>query len=311
MRVHVIEPIDESAMRKLRAEAEVVAWDDPEKKDLSRADAVIVRAASVTREQILAAPGLKVIGKHGVGVNAIDLVTAKERGIPVVYTPLSNVNSVAELVFGFILATARKLRDNMEHIRRGAERIAPATLTGLEISGKSLGLVGFGNIGSRVAQIAVNGFGMEVHVYDPYMKAATAKERGVHLHETLESMLREADYISVSVPLTEATRGLIGSAQFACCKPTAVIVSTARGGVIDESALYEALARKTIYGAASDVFVQEPPTMENPLLQLPNFIGTLHIGGSTHESLVRVGNTVVDDVLAVLHGEKPLYPYAV
>ena len=114
MRVHVIEPIDESAMQKLRAQVEVVSWDNPEKNDLSLADAVIVRAASITREQILAAPNLKVIGKHGVGVNAIDLVTAREKGIAVVYTPLSNVNSVAELVFGFILATARKLRDNME-----------------------------------------------------------------------------------------------------------------------------------------------------------------------------------------------------
>lgn len=311
MRVHVIEPIHESAMRKLRAEAEVVSWDDPEKNDLSLADAVIVRAAPITREQILAAPGLKVIGKHGVGVNAIDLATAREKGVAVVYTPLSNVNSVAELVFGLILASARKLRDNMEHIRRGIDRIAPPALTGLEISDKNLGLVGFGNIGARVAQIAANGFGMAVHVYDPYLDANTAKSRGVHLHSTLEGMLREADYISVSVPLTEATRGLLGAAQFACCKPTAVIVSTARGGVIDEAALYEALVNKTIFGAASDVFVQEPPTMDTPLLQLPNFIGTLHIGGSTHESLVRVGNTVVDDVLSVLHGEKPRYPYVV
>ena len=225
MKIVVLEPIHAEAMRLLRGEAEVVAWDDPAKHDWSDADAVIVRAATVTREQIAAAPKLKVIGKHGIGVNAIDVAAARERGIAVVYTPQGNVNSVAELVISMMLAVSRNLFPGMAAIREGGARIAPPEQTGLELSGKALGLVGFGHIGSRVAAIAREGFGMDVHVFDPYL-APDRVPSGVALHPTLEELLGLADYISVSVPLTASTRGLIGAAQLACCKKTAVLVNT-------------------------------------------------------------------------------------
>ena len=308
MKIVVLEPIHAEAMRLLRGEAEVVAWDDPAKHDWSEADAVIVRAATVTREQITAAPKLKVIGKHGIGVNAIDVAAARERGIAVVYTPQGNVNSVAELVVSMMLAVSRNLFPGMAAIREGGARIAPPEQTGLELSGKALGLVGFGHIGSRVAAIAREGFGMDVHVFDPYL-APDRVPSGVALHPTLEELLGLADYISVSVPLTASTRGLIGAAQLACCKKTAVLVNTARGGVVDEAALYAALAEGRLFGAACDVFEQEPPSAENPLFSLPCFIGSLHIGANTEEALSRVGRTVASDVLAVLNGREPRFPY--
>ena len=199
------------------------------------------------------------------GVNAINVACARERGIPVVFTPTSNSNAVAELAISLMLAAARKLKGNDRMLMRGAERIVPPSLSGLELTGKTLGLVGYGHIGSCVARIAV--------------------------------------------PLTEETRGLIGAAELAACRKNAILVNTARGGVVDEAALYTALVEGKLFAAASDVFVDEPAQPDNPLLSLENFIGTLHMGASTEEALLRVGRDVAEDVIAVLQGREPRYLY--
>ncbi|MDQ0359174.1 phosphoglycerate dehydrogenase-like enzyme [Rhodoplanes tepidamans] len=310
MQVIVTEPIHPVPLARLREEAEVVTWDDPGAADWSRADAVIVRAAAVTRDHIRAAPRLRAIGKHGVGVNAIDVAAARERGIAVVYTPTANVNSVAELVVGLILALARKLPGNMAALRAGATRLAPPELTGIELGGKTLGLVGLGRIARRTAEIARAGFGMTIAGYDPFVSAEAFAQAGIARHEALPTLLAAADVISVSVPWTPQTNGLIGAAELAACRPGALLVNTARGGVVDETALAAALAAGRLTGAACDVFEREPPPPDHPLLRAPNFVGTLHVGASTDAALRRVGDIVVRDVLAVLRGEPPEFPYA-
>lgn len=309
MQVIVTEPIHPVPLARLRAQAEVVAWDDPRAADWSGAHAVIVRAAAVTRAQMAGAPLLKVVGKHGIGVNAIDVEAARELGVQVVYTPTANVNSVAELVVGHMLALARKLEGNRALLRAGAARIAPAELTGVELGGKTLGLVGLGRISRRTAAICRHGFGMAVAGFDPYVSPERCLEMEITPHATLESLLAVSDFLSISVPYTPQTRHLIGAAQLAHCRPSAILVNTARGGVVDEAALFHALSTGALAGAACDVFEQEPPAPDNPLLGLPNFSGSLHVGASTEEALLRVGNTVVEDVLAVLRGDAPEFPF--
>ncbi|MDR1921145.1 MAG: hydroxyacid dehydrogenase [Candidatus Adiutrix sp.] len=310
MRVIVAEPIHQIPLEKLRQNVdELVSWEDPAAKDWSRADAVIVRAADVTREQIASALQLKVIGKHGIGVNAIDVKAARERGIQVVYTPAANVSSVAELIMAMIMNLSRKLEENMKAILAGAERITPPELTGLELEGKNLGLVGLGRIAQKTGKIARGGFDMRLHAYDPVLDPDEFERLGVIKYERLEDLMAVSDFISVSVPLTQKTINLISAEELAFCKPTAILVNTSRGGVVNEHDLYEAMAAGRIFGAGSDVFEQEPPRPDNPLLKLPNFIGTLHVGACTEEALLRVGNTVAEDVLAVLKGCDPKYPY--
>lgn len=309
MQVIVLEPIHEIAMNKLKQHADVIDWNDARKNNWSQADAVIARAQKVTRAQIESAPRLKVIGKHGIGVNAIDVTAAREHNIQVVYTPTSNVNSVAELILSLMFCVSRKLLSNMAMISEGAQNIAPPSLTGFELSNKVLGLVGVGRISQRVAEIVKNGLNMEVHAYDPFVSDDVFNRLGMTRHTDLKSLLPIADFVSVSVPLTHSTENLISINELESMKTSAILINTSRGGVVNEQDLFEALNNNLIFGAASDVFAQEPPAANHPLFTLPNFVGSLHVGACTEEALVRVGQTVVDDVLAVLQGKQPKFPY--
>jgi D-3-phosphoglycerate dehydrogenase len=309
MRVHVTEIIHDKALEKLRQRAEVVTWEDPAVRDLSRADGVIVRAAVVDRAMMVNAPNLKVIGKHGVGVDAIDVAAARELGKTVVFTPNANMESVAELVVAFMLAASRSIPRGHDQLRAGAyKKIAPKELTGVELQNKTLGLIGLGRIGQRVGEICRNGFNMALVGYDPFLPDEMFAKSAIKKAATVEALLPQADYISISVPLTPETAKFINAARLALCKKTAILINTARGGIVEEEALCAALRDGALRAAASDVFAQEPIQPENPLMSLPNFIAMPHIGASTEESLLRMGETVVDDVLRVLHGEAPLYP---
>jgi len=309
MRVHVTEMIHDKALAMLREAAEVVTWEDPAVRDLSKADGVIVRAAVVDRAMMEKAPRLKVIGKHGVGVDAIDVAAARELGKTVVFTPRANMEGVAELAVAFLLAAARNIPRGHGQLRAGAyEKIAPKELTGVELKDKTLGLVGLGRIGQRVGEICGRGFGMTLVGYDPFLPDAKFAEFGVKKAATVEDLLPRADYVSVSVPLTPETVNLINAERLALCRKHAILVNTARGGIVEEEALYKALRDGTLRAAASDVFAEEPIRPENPLMSLANFIAMPHVGASTEESLVRMGETVVEDVLRVLRGEPPMYP---
>jgi D-3-phosphoglycerate dehydrogenase len=309
MQVVVTELIHPIPLARLREAVDVLTWDDPRSADWSQADGMIVRILPVTRAQIAAAPRLRVIGKHGIGVNNIDVEAARENNIQVVYTPTANVNSVAELIVTLMLGLARKLPLNASLLRAGATRSAPPEVTGLELQGKTLGIVGLGRISQRTAEICRNGFSMNIAAYDPFAPPDRFAALGVARHDKLETLLASSDVIAMCVPYSPQTHHLVDAAQLAHCRPGAILINTARGGVVDETALADALREGRLFGAACDVFETEPPRPDHPLLALPNFIGSLHVGAATEEALLRVGNAVVSDVLAVLRGEAPEFPY--
>lgn len=264
---------------------------------IADADAVLVRSATrITRESLARADRLKAIGRAGVGVDTIDVEAATERGIPVLTAPEGNTISAAELTMALLLALARKVP--------GADRSMKAgewdkkSFTGTELHGKTLGLVGAGRIGGEVARRA-RGFGMRVLVYDPFLNAERARSLDVE-PATLDEVIERSDVISAHVPLTDATRNLIGAAQIPRMKPGALLLNVARGGVVDEGALVDALRSGKIAGAALDVFETEPLPADHPLRSLPNVVLTPHLGASTSEAQHSVAIEIAGAVRAAL-----------
>jgi D-3-phosphoglycerate dehydrogenase len=306
MIVYLSETIHPEAVEKLKENVTVVNNFD----NIEKIDAIILRNITVTREMMEKATNLKVIAKHGVGTNTIDVQAAKELGIKVIYTPTANINSVAELIVGLILDLNRMICIANKNSRAGVyKRLAPPELTGTEIKGKTLGLVGMGNIACIAARILRDGFGVEVVGYDPYITVEKAAELGYRKYDDLKELIKVADIVNVSVPLTESTRNLISGDVFDYFKSDAILVNAARGGIVNEEDLYEALVNKKLRAAACDAFVVEPPTLENSkLLSLDNFSATPHIGGNTKEALYRAGKEVVEETLNVLVGKKPIHP---
>jgi len=218
------------------------------------------------------------------------------------------MNSVAELAIGLILDCARKITMAHLSVLAGVERRAPLEQTGCEISGKVLGLVGLGKIGTTVGRRLKAGFEMEVLVYNRSDVREKCRELGFTQVKNLEELCRRAEVVSVSVALTEETRNLIGAPELAVMKPGAILVNTSRGGIVNEEALYQALQAKKIYGAALDVFDEEPPAKTHPLLSCRNFVATPHNGANTKEALYRMGAGCVDEILRFEKGEAPLAP---
>jgi D-3-phosphoglycerate dehydrogenase len=299
--VAVPEPIHEDAVAVLEREVEVLAGGA-----LADADGIIVRLTPVSGELLRRAPRLAVIGKHGVGLDNIDVVAATAAGVPVVFAPDTATEAVAEFVVMQMLRLARDPLPAEKELRQGRFREGRQRARGSELHGKAIGVVGLGRIGVRVAEICSGGFCMRVVAYDPYVSPAAVAGRDVELAADLDSLLRTADFVSVHVPLADATRGLIGARELALLKPGAYLVNCARGGVVDEGALFDALRRGALAGAAVDVFADEPPAASHPLLTLDNVLATPHVAGSTAESLRATAVTVAEDVLRVLRGERPL-----
>lgn len=305
MVVYLSEYIYPEATKYLKEHATVVDNFDR----IEEIDAIIVRGASVTAEMMDRAKNLKVIAKHGIGLNSIDVQAAKERGIQVIYTPTANADSVAELTVGLFLLLQRRLYEANTKCRKGEFTcIAPRDFLGTEMLGKTYGQIGMGNIAQRVARIMGQGFGARVLGYDPAISAEEAARRGFEKVDTLEELLEQSDMVNINVPLTKNTTGMLSREMFSHFKPGAIFVNAARGAVIDEDALYDALVSGKLKAAACDTFIHEPPTGENKLLSLPNFSATPHIGGNTNESLEKAGWEVVKETLSVLEGNAPLHP---
>jgi D-3-phosphoglycerate dehydrogenase len=264
---------------------------------ISTADAVLVRSATkITRASLARADKLKAIGRAGVGVDTIDVDAASERGIPVLTAPAGNTVSAAELTMALLLSVARKVPAADRSMKAGEwDR---KSFSGFELYGKTLGLVGAGRIGGQVAKRA-RAFGMQVIVYDPFLHAERAMELDVHLG-TLDHVLMTADVLSVHVPLTDATAGLIGAPQLAMMKKGSLLLNVARGGVVDESALLAALQSGHLAGAALDVYEQEPLPADSPLRALPNVVMTPHLGASTAEAQQNVALEIAEAVRAAL-----------
>jgi len=270
---------------------------------LARADAVIVRLFSMGPNEFADAPRLKVIAKHGVGVDNIDVAAATARRIPVVITPQANANSVAEHTVTLMLALARNLYPAAAATLAGRFQERDK-FEGIELAGRTLSLVGLGRIGSRVAHIARHGLAMNVRAYDPFVSKA-GYSGAAELEESLETLLRSADILSLHVPLTPETRRLINAERLRMLRPTCRVVNTSRGGVIDEAALAQALRDGRIAGAALDVFEQEPLPVGHPFLHTPNTLLTPHISSSTAESMDRMARDAAQGVLDVLQGRLP------
>jgi D-3-phosphoglycerate dehydrogenase len=309
MKICVIDPISEKAMELLRRQAEVVdrahpafaAWPD-------LADAVITRTSPLPAETIRRARHLKVIGKHGVGVDNIDITAAAARGIVVVNTPGANADAVAELTLGLALAAARHVVMLDRRLRDG--NVPKRLPVGRELAGCRLGVAGFGQVGRRVSELFRRALGCAVTAFDPGVTADVMRAADIMPAPSLDALLAENDIVSLHLPLTAATHHAIGSRQLAAMPPRSILINVARGGIVDEDALADALRLGRPGAAASDVFADEPPPPDHPLLRLDNFIATPHVGAATEEALDRVGLLVAEQVIDVLAGRAPRHPVA-
>jgi D-3-phosphoglycerate dehydrogenase len=287
------------AVGEVRAETKISAGELLEV--LPQYEALIVRSRSkVTQAVIQAGEKLKVIGRAGVGVDNIDVAAASERGITVVNSPLAATQAVAELTIGLMLAMARQIPAADASLKGGLWE--KSAFMGSELSGKTLGLLGLGRIGAHVAELG-GAFGMSPLAYDPYLNDDEICKRGAQ-PTSFEEVLASADYLSLHLPLTSETRNLLGREQFKRMKPGARLVCTARGGVIDEEALREALDSGALAGAALDVFAQEPPPVDC-ITSHPKVFATPHIGAQTREAQRRAGKAIAEEVIAVLEGRPP------
>jgi D-3-phosphoglycerate dehydrogenase/(S)-sulfolactate dehydrogenase len=302
----VLGPALDELVARYSSRVDTTLWSDLPRlrAELSDARALIVRNLTEVDAPLLrSAPRLEVLGRVGVGMDNVDVATASELGVVICYAPDENAVSVAEHVFALVLGLARKLGSADRSVRAGRwERRAH---TGFELYGKTLGLLGLGKIGFRVA-IRARAFGMGLIAYDPYLSPhhANVTESGACL-TSLEEVLRSADIVTVHLPLTDETRGLLNADRLAAMKPGAVLVNTARGGIVDEAALYAALSSGHLGGAALDVREAEPPGA-SPLHELGNVLLTPHIAAWTHEAQARVLETVTADVDRVLRGQPAL-----
>ena len=272
---------------------------------LADASAILIRSATtVDAEALAAAKQLKVVARAGVGLDNVDIKAATEAGVMVVNAPTSNIISAAELTVGHILSLARHIP--AAHASLAAGTWKRSKYTGVELFEKTVGIIGLGRIGALITA-RLQAFGMSVVAYDPYVTSARAQQLGVTL-VTLDDLLAQSDFISIHMPKTPETTGMISTDQFGLMKPTAFIVNVARGGLIDEDALFAALKSNRIAGAGLDVFVSEPPT-DSPLLALDNVVLTPHLGASTNEAQEKAGVSVARSVRLALDGE--LVPDAV
>jgi len=272
---------------------------------ITDASAILVRSATkVDAEALAAAKQLKVVARAGVGLDNVDVKAATQNGVMVVNAPTSNIVSAAELAVALMLAAARHVSPAHAALKNGEWK--RSKYTGIELYEKTVGIVGLGRIGVLVAQ-RLSAFGMNVIAYDPYVQAGRAAQMGVRML-TLEELLDEADFISVHLPRTAETVGLIGAAELARARSSLVLVNAARGGIVDEAALYDALKNGQIAAAGIDVFAEEPCT-DSPLFELENVVATPHLGASTDEAQEKAGIAVARSVRLALGGE--LVPDAV
>ncbi|WP_394159368.1 phosphoglycerate dehydrogenase [Galactobacter valiniphilus] len=307
--VLLAEELSPATVEALGPDFEIRSADGANRSELLSAiadvDAILVRSATqVDAEAIAAAKNLKVIARAGVGLDNVDIKSATQAGVMVVNAPTSNVISAAELTVGHIVAASRNIAAASASLKAGEWK--RSKYTGVELFEKTAGIIGLGRIGALVAA-RLQGFGMNVVAYDPYVTPARAQQLGVKLLG-LDELLGTADFITIHMPRTPETTGMISTAQFAKMKPSAFVFNVARGGLIDEDALYEALVNKTIAGAGIDVYVKEPAT-DVRFIALDNVTATPHLGASTEEAQEKAGIAVAKSVRLALAGE--LVPDAV
>lgn len=284
-----------------------IPTDEDRRHGFSRADAVICTLADpITDDLLAAAPRLKIVANYAVGYNNIDVVAATRRGIVVTNTPDVLTDATADLTWALLLAVARRVMEGDQWARSGQwPGWAPTQMLGTDVTGKTLGIIGMGRIGQAVA-LRAQGFRMPV-LYASRRPCSPPPGVSTWVHRPIEDVLEQADFISLHVPLSEATRHLIGSRELARMKSTAFLINTSRGPVIDEVTLLAALRQRTIAGAGLDVYEQEP-LITAGLETLPNVVLLPHLGSATHQVRIKMGMICVENIAAVLGGRPPLNP---
>ncbi|MFC7304825.1 hydroxyacid dehydrogenase [Streptomyces monticola] len=301
-KVVVADPLAESALAGLGDyDVRHCAGKDPEALHaaLRDADALLIRSGTrVDREALAAAPELRIVARAGVGLDNVDVAAATEAGVIVANAPLSNVLSVAELTVGLVIASVRHIVPANTALRNG--RWERAAFTGTELAGSTVGIVGLGHVGTLVAE-RLAAFDMRIVAYDPYVPQARAAAAGAQL-VGLDELMARSEFVTVHLPRTPETLGLIGERELRLARPTMRLINTARGGIVDESALETALKEQRIAGAALDVFEVEP-AVDSPLLAYDTVVATPHLGASTAQAQDRAGLEAVAAVRAALSGE--------
>jgi glyoxylate reductase len=315
-RVYITRTIADQALALIRAHAEVELW--PEAEVAAPREEILVHVGQaegllclltdqIDAEVMEAGPRLRVISNFAVGVDNIDVAAASARGIVVCNTPGVLTEATADLTWALLLAAARRIPEAERYLREGRWRAwSPQLLLGPEMHGATLGIIGLGRIGQAVARRA-QGFAMRVLYHNPAPKPEAAAEVGAQ-YADLDTLLRESDFVSIHTPLTDRTRGLIGREELAKMKPTAILINTARGPVVDQRALAEALRERRVGGAGLDVFAVEPLPRDDPLLALDNVVLLPHIGSASVATRTRMAMMAAQNLIAALNGERPPYP---
>ena len=275
------------------------------KNDIAACDAMIQRTVKVDREILKAGKNLKIVARHGAGYDNLDWRAANELGVRTTYSPDTTTLSVAEFTIAAILNLAKRLKESEELVRKG-DFPKKFSLKGTDVAGKTLGIIGLGKIGKEVARKAALGLDMKVISYVPRPERKEIPEYVEIV--SWEELFQTSDYISLHVPGGKKNQGIISKKEFAMMKKSASLIQVSRGGVVDEEALAEAIENGQIKGAAVDVFSEEPPKEDNPLLKLEQVMLTPHIGSNTVECMDRIALDVAEDVHRVLSGENPKHP---
>jgi D-3-phosphoglycerate dehydrogenase / 2-oxoglutarate reductase len=257
----------------------------------------------VDRDLLARAPNLLIVSSNGAGYDPVDVEACTAAGVLVVNQSGGNAHSVAEHALAMMLTLSKRIIEADRALRRDAN-VNRNALIGTEVQGKTVGIVGIGNVGRRIAELCKGLLGMKVLAYDPYLSAAEIAARGGEKVE-LDDLLRRADYVSISCPLTKDNRGMIGAREFSLMQPHAYFITTARGFIHNEAALFDALRGKKIAGAGLDVWAKEPPPPDHPLLQFDNVLASPHTAGVTREARANMGRIAAEQVLAALDGKRP------
>ena len=306
MKIYVLDAFHLSGVELVEKQAEVIRWDDPRAKNWHEdADGLMVRGKKVAAEDMARAKKLRVISKQGVGLDNIDLEAAKAHGIAVCRTPGVNSEAVAEMALSLGLSVVRRVTE-FDRMTRAAGKVQRANFLGYESWQKTVGIVGMGNIGTLVARKWRGAFDAKIIGYDPYVPANRWSELPHKRAASLEEMLPQVDILSLHLPLTPESRNLIDAAKLTLMKPTAIVVNTSRGGIVNEAALYQAISSGKLFGAGFDVFEVEPPTSDHPLMSLPTFVGTPHAAAGTVETQARSSMLAASQLLEALAGGQPL-----
>jgi len=310
MKIYILDPFFESGPAYAAEHATVVRWDDPAVAGWhDDADGLMIRLSRIGADDFARAKRLKAISKQGVGIENIDLDAARAHGVMVANTPGVNAEAVAEMALALALAVNRHVAVFDRGIRSGAV-VDRTTLLGREAWQKTVGIVGMGHVGTRIARKWRGAFDARILAYDPYVPAGHWPDIVHERVASLDAMLPQIDVLTLHLPFTAESRGMIGARALSLMKPEAVVVNCARGGIVDEAALFDALQTGQIAGAGLDVFDAEPPTTANRLVSLPNVVSTPHAAGSTHETQRRIAAVTAAQLVDMLNGNPPRHRLA-